>query len=232
MINSKMIWFQPKFLWFLVLAYSMIIILSNWFYPRSMMIFGLNINAGMLLTTPAFFISALITEVYGYQHMRQTIWCACLFNVLLIVYAHIVVHMPNPTYPTNNSQFDTLLTPNLKFFCASTVSYFGSQPVNAWLIAKLKKDAIHFRFLSATLISIGTGHIIFNLFFLNGKIISPTLFINFLLLLLGTPTFIYLAKKLKQIEKLDIYDTKINFNLFSLKAEYGINDNKFTTGKN
>ncbi len=48
-IDSKLISTQPKYLWFLTLTYSMVIVLANWFDPRLINIFGLNTDAGTLI---------------------------------------------------------------------------------------------------------------------------------------------------------------------------------------
>lgn len=43
----------------------------------------------------------------------------------------------------------------------------------------------------------------------------------------GFPISIKLAKRLKKIEKLDIFDTNTSFTIFSLDSDYKESDNKF-----
>ncbi len=52
-------------------------------------------------------------------------------------------------------------------------------------------------------------------------------FIKVVIEFLGLPISIRLAKKLKTLETLDIYDKRTNFNLFSLEAIYTEKDNQF-----
>ena len=40
---------HPKYLWFLTLSYSMVIVLANWFDPRLIRLFGLDTDAGTLI---------------------------------------------------------------------------------------------------------------------------------------------------------------------------------------
>ncbi len=73
---------HPKYLWFLILSYSMIIAISNWFDARLVDIFGMVISPGALIFPITFLLSDTITEVYGYKHARRAIWSAFLFNVI------------------------------------------------------------------------------------------------------------------------------------------------------
>src|SRR5262245_18687209 len=111
--ESKATKSQPDWLWFLTLTYAMVIELTNWFDPRLINI-GLDTDAGTLIFPLTFLLSDLITEVYGYKYARRAIWCGFLFNALFIIYGQIVIHMPSPSYPTNNDMFDTLLTTNIR----------------------------------------------------------------------------------------------------------------------
>src|SRR3990167_4672910 len=122
---------QPKFLWFLTLTYSMVIVLANWFDPRLIKIFGLTTDAGTLIFPLTFLLSDLITEVYGYKNARRAIWCGFLFNALFILYGQLVIHMPSPDYHTNNAMFDTLLATNVRIIIASCLSYLISEPLNS-----------------------------------------------------------------------------------------------------
>ena len=44
---------------------------------------------------------------------------------------------------------------------------------------------------------------------------------------LGIPLSVYLAKKLKKAEQLDIYDRHTKFGIFSLDTDYVVSDNEF-----
>ena len=237
--GSKNIELHPKYLWFLILAYSMIVILANWYAPQFIDISSVDINAGMLMSTPAFLLSGLITEVYGYKYARRAIWCGFLFNVLLIIYGQVVIYMPSPDYPTNNALFNALLATNIKFFFASSISYLCSEPLNSYLIAKLKikmpNRYIVIRFALSIIAAASIGNIIFSFIGFYGKMSSTNLisfmitmlFIKGCILLIGLPVFIYISNKLKKFEELDIYDRETNFNIFSFKVNYSAMDNEF-----
>ncbi|MDX2164880.1 MAG: hypothetical protein SFW07_05630, partial [Gammaproteobacteria bacterium] len=56
-------------------------------------------------------------------------------------------------------------------------------------------------------------------------------FIKVIIEILGLPISIRLSKLLKRKEKLDIYDKRTNFNIFSLDTKYTEIDNEFFKNK-
>ncbi len=69
----------PKYLGFLTLAYTVLLLLANWFDPRLIQLFGFTTDAGTLIFPLTFLLSDLITEVYGYKYTRRAIWCGFCF---------------------------------------------------------------------------------------------------------------------------------------------------------
>lgn len=238
-VESNVIQLKPNFLWFLTLTYAMVIVLANWFDPRLIKILGLTTDAGTLIFPLTFLLSDLITEVYGYKHARRAIWCGFLFNLLFIVYGQIVIHMPSPDFPTNNQMFDTLLGTNIRIIFASGISYLISEPLNSYVMAKLKIKThgryLGIRFLSSTVVASGTDSFIFSVIAFYGVMSNLNLlyliltmwFIKVVIEFFGLPISIRLTKKLKQSEKLDIYDKRTNFNIFNLDTNYVEKDNEF-----
>src|SRR3989338_1991520 len=103
---------HPKYLWFLILSYSMIIAISNWFDARLVEIFGMVVSPGALIFPITFLLSDMITQVYGYKHARRAIWSAFLFNVIFIAYGQILIHLPSPDFSIDNAVFNKLIAVN------------------------------------------------------------------------------------------------------------------------
>lgn len=237
--EAKIIKVQPKFLWFLVVSYCVVILLANWFDPRLVSFFGLTTDAGTLIFPLTFLLSNLITEVYGYKHARRAIWCGFLFNIIFILYGQLIIHLPSPSYPTHNAMFDTILALNARIIFASTISYFISEPLNSFVMAKLKIKMqgrhLGLRFILSTVLASGIDSFIFGFIAFYGmmnlehliSLILTMWLIKVFIEIIGLPFSIKLTHKLKKIEELDIYDKKTKFNLFSLEAEYTVKENKF-----
>lgn len=229
----------PKYLWFLILCYAMIIVLANWFDARLIHIFGLNTDAGTLVFPLTFLLCDLITEVYGYKQARRAIWCGFLFNAIFILYGQVVIHLPGPSYATQNALFDAILATNTRIIFASTISYFVSEPVNSLIIAKLKIKMhgknMAARFVLSTIAASGLDSLVFGTLAFYGTMNNSNLItliltmwlIKVVVEIVGLPLSIYLTNKLKKAEQLDIYDENTKFNIFSLNASYTAQNNAY-----
>lgn len=231
---------QPKYLWFLVLSYTMVMVLANWFDVRLVQIFSLNTDAGTLIFPLTFILSDLITEIYGYQHARRAIWCGFLFNSIFILYGQFVTSLPSPEYAViNNRKFDEMLSMNSRIIIASMSSYLCSEPLNSLVMAKLKiiykGRMLPIRYIASTFLASGVDSLIFGVIAFAGLITNKNLMnliatmwlLKALIELIGLPISLFMTQKLKKIECLDIYDKKTNFSLFCLRVNYTERDNQY-----
>lgn len=237
--KQKEIRIYPKYLWFLMLSYTMVIAFANWFDGRLVTVFGLVTDAGTLIFPLTFLLSDMITEVYGYKHARRAIWCGFLFNLFFIIYGQIVIHMPNPDFPTSNKMFDTILAFNFRIIIASFISYLCSEPLNSLIMAKMKiftnGRLMWLRFISSTIGSAALDSVIFTVIAFYGTMNSGNLIeliivmwlIKVIIEFAGLPFSIRLANKLKKLENLDIYDKWTRFNIFKLEAVYEPDNNEY-----
>jgi queuosine precursor transporter len=230
---------QPRFLWFLTLSYTMILVFANLFDPRLVNIFGWVTDAGTLIFPLTFLLSDLITEVYGYKHARHAIWIGFFFNALFILYGQIVIHMPNPPYASHNDIFTTLFAMDARIMVASGLSYLCAEPLNSYVLAKLKIRTrgrfMSLRFVSSTIASSGVDSFIFGVLAFYGTMSNANLLVLILTMWMvkvimevcGLPISLRLAKRLKVIEQMDIYDFDTKFTLFSLEYKYTPRQNKY-----
>jgi len=222
-----------------MLSYTMVLAFANWFDFRLVNIFGLTTDAGTLIFPLSFILSDMITEVYGYKHARLAIWTGFLFNIIFLAYAFIVIHLPNPKFPTHNAMFATIIALDSRIIIASIISYLVAEPLNSFIMAKLKIKmcgrAMSLRFLLSTFIAAGFDSFIFGIIAFYALINNAhllTLILTMWLIkvtieFLGLPLAVCLAKRLKSLERIDIYDYKTKFNIFSLNGIYTPKDNKW-----
>jgi|SRR5579885_2346488 uncharacterized integral membrane protein (TIGR00697 family) len=232
---------QSNALWLLTLTYSMVIVIANWFDARLIKLAGLVTDAGTLIFPLTFLLSDLITEVYGYKHARRAIWCGFFFNAIFIAYGQLIIHLPSPDFAANNAMFDTLLAMNVRILLASAISYLVAEPLNSLIMAKLKISMhgkhMGVRFVASTIAASAVDSLLFGTIAFYGTmsddnlihLIATMWLIKVGIETAGLPVSISLAKKLKQAEKIDMYDNHTHFNLFTLDTDYSAEDNAFVT---
>jgi len=231
---------QPRFLWFFILCFAMAIALVNWFDARMIRLFFVDTDAGALVFPLTFLLSDLMTEVYGYKRARLAIWCGLLFNFFYIGYGYLITLFPSPAYSiAHNAAFDAMMVLNTRVIIASTLTYLVSEPLNSYIMAKLKIKTqgkyMGFRFFAASFISSGVDSAMFGALAFSGIMGSKELILLILTMwfikvateFFGIPLSVYLAKKLKKAEQLDIYDRRTQFGIFSLDSTYASSDNEF-----
>lgn len=223
---------QPRLLWLLIVSYVVCLVMANWFDVRLVHIFGLDTDAGTIIFPLTFIVANLITEVYGYKQARRAIWVGFVFNLLFLLYGQLIIHLPSPAYAEYNQAFDEIFHLNSRIIFASIVSYFCAEPLNTYTLAKLKTQLdgrmLPVRFVSSTALAAGVDSFIFTSIafsqYLNHHqalaIACGMWLMKVVIETVGLPLSTYLAIRLKEYERLDIYDKDTQFTLFSLNAEY------------
>lgn len=226
-----------KVLWFLVMTYTVTILLANWFDVRMVQIGPFMTDAGTLIFPLSFIISDTITEVYGYKETRRAIWCGFFFNTLFLVYGSLVTHLPSPSVAPFNREFDTLMNFEWRIIIASVISYFCAEPLNAYIMAKLKLrwQGRHMaaRFVSSTLFASAIDTTVFTTVAFYGLMPTESLIIMALTMwlikvaieVLGLPFSLRLARYLKKVEGRDIFDRRTQFGMWHWEANYSAEDN-------
>lgn len=236
---TKALQIKPKVLWFLTMAYAMVLIFANIFDARLVQVGGVLTDAGTVIFPLTFLLADVMTEVYGYKHTRRAIWCGLLFSLLFVAYGQLITHLPSPDFATQNALFDTMFKINERVILASFLSYICAEPLNSVLIAKLKmKLAGRYmagRFVFSTVIASAVDSTIFTFLAFYGtlrqdhlwQLILTMWLIKVAIEILGLPLSVWLSNKLKRVEALDVYDKDTRFNIFSLNVTYATENNAF-----
>ncbi|MBS0351645.1 MAG: queuosine precursor transporter [Proteobacteria bacterium] len=235
---------SSKYLWFLTLAYSMTLAISNWFNARLVFIFHKTISPGALIFPLTFLVADIITEVYGYKYMRKAIWAALLFNIIFWGYGQLIIHLPSPAYSVDNAAFDKFLAVDGRVIAGSFIAYLISEPLNSFILAKIKVwmkgEYMGIRFVASTVLAAGLDTLFFTFIaFYKSLGIDNLLVLGFniwvfkvAIEILGLPISIRLAKFIKKKEEVDMYDTHTQFNIFKLESKYQAGDNKYPPTQN
>lgn len=228
---------STKVLWFLVMAYTVTILLANWFDIRMVQLGPFITDAGTLIFPLSFILADTITEVYGYKETRRAIWCGFLFNLLFLGFGALVTHLPSPDVAPYNREFDSLMSIEWRIIVASIISYFCAEPMNAYVMAKLKLrwQGRHMaaRFVSSTVLASIMDTTLFTTIAFYGMMPNHVLFtvaatmwlIKVAVEIVGLPFSVRLARYLKSVEGRDIFDRHTQFGLLHWEVEYQTEDN-------
>lgn len=231
---------KSRFLSLLMVIYGIIILAANWYDPRFIKIFWFEVDSGTLVFPLTNILLDMITEVYGYKHARLAIWCGFLFNLIIVSLGQITAHWPS-THLYNVLAYQHFLLFDGRIILASFISYFATEGLSAYVLAKLKillkGRHMALRFIGSTAIGYLIDVMVFCLIAFSGlmsfKAILTIMLTSWIMMagieMLFLPLTVSLTKKLKRTEKLDIYDQQTRFNLLSLEHNYTKAHNKFSS---
>ncbi len=208
--------------------------LVNWLDVEFVRALDVVTTAATIFISCSFCILILITEIYGYKLARLAIWWNVLLNILLIILGEQLTIIPGSSLTLYNN----IVVSSTKLILASVVAAFFSQHVNAYLQAKMKinmKDDLVSRFILPAILSSGLDSLLVNAIAFYKtmnthhmiSIVTSVWFTKMFIILMTTPILVKLSKKLKSIEKIDIYDINTQFNPFATESRYTSADNFF-----
>lgn len=239
MNSDKLSFFgRARYLDIFLISYVMIFTFSNWFDSRIIKIFGLVTGSGAVIFPFTYLLSDLITEVYGYKNARFAVWISLLFSFIFIIYGWLV-NAISPHLNKTDEIFDLFLSINARIFLVSIVCFLLTEQLNSYLVAKLKilfsGSLVGFRFIISIMLAHFINAIIFCVGAFYGSMSNDDLLFfiknSWLIMvsieLAAIPLAVRLSKKMKKLEKMDIYDRNTNFNLFLLDKKYADKDNNY-----
>ena len=190
-------------------------------------------GAGNIFFPISYIFGDILTEVYGYAKARKVIWVGFGAMIFATAMSQIIISLP----PDNAEPFNETLQPALvtvfgttwRVVIGSMVAFWVGDFINAYIMAKLKivtaGKHLWSRTISSTIFGQAADSLIFYPIAFYGIWDSETLLkiilFNFsfkvLIEILMTPATYLVVNRLKRTEHSDHYDSKTNFNPFSLK---------------
>lgn len=206
--------------------------------------FFINFPAALAFFPLTYFFDDVLTEVYGFKMSRLIIWGGLACSAIITLCTGIAVHLPaSPVWDINThhgaSAYKLIFSGSSRIFLASTLAYFCGEFLNSMILAKLKVltagKYFPFRIMSSTALGAGIDSIIFcNIAFLAimpQSIIWEMVLTQYLFKLtyefVMLPISYALVSYLKNIDKIDYYDTHTKFTPFSLSLLDYSGSNKY-----
>jgi uncharacterized integral membrane protein (TIGR00697 family) len=222
-----------KYYTLLVMMYSSLLIVSVLLDYKFISIGGFLASTATFLISSTFFLSDVITEVYGYQRGKQVIWSGiiCLITIATIAYA--LKNLPTPTrYAEYGHAYEIILSLLFRASFANAVAIAVGSIFNVYFISKwkvlVKGKYFWLRSLGSSIIG-ESFYTIFVVSLVNIGIISFKEILQIFLvsycyklvfdLIAVTPASL-LARFLKRSEGVDVYDFPKKFTSSKYSNKY------------
>lgn len=216
---------NDKVLILLAMAFSAIVIISNFTSSRLVEVFGFTMT-GALFYPLTYFIANTITEVYGFKKMRLILFISVALNLLLALNIWFITSIMPAPYCSGCKEFDLVTHEILSLTVASIVSFMLGTYINSYLLARMKTKlsySLAKRLFLSTIVAIIIDSSLFVILafgpwkgFSSIRLILEIIAEKFCYeILLLYPTILF-CRYIKALSKTDIYDFATNFSLFRL----------------
>jgi queuosine precursor transporter len=219
-----------KYLDTLVLAFVVVLLVSNLVAQKVCRLGPLTISGAELLFPITYIFGDVFTEVYGYQASRRAIWIGFFASALLSAAGALAVALPPDPGWHNQQAFETVFGLVPRFVAASLIAYWVGEFANAFVLARLKVLTrgrwLWTRTIGSTIVGQGCDTLLVMVISFGGLVSNNTLIrltlssylIKVVYETLATPITYVGVAWLKRQEGVDVFDTQTDFNPFALRS--------------
>ncbi|MSR87074.1 VUT family protein [Candidatus Peribacteria bacterium] len=230
-----------KYLDLVMAAFVTILLISNIASSAKIIDWGMNIggiplafDAGTLMFPLIYIFGDILTEVYGYRQSRRVIWVGFAAAALMSGCFWVIQHLPGEAQwqgYAGDAAYGAILggVSSGGIIVASLTAYFLGEFSNSYILAKMKVATegkhLWMRTIGSTVVGEGldtTGFVLIATLFgvfpweLFWTLVLTNYIFKVAVEVVFTPVTYTVVGFLKRAEQEDYYDTKTNFNPFSL----------------
>lgn len=207
------------------------LLVTNIVAGRLIQLFGMTLTADLFLFPITYIFGDVLTEVYGFQRARLTIWLGFAANLLMALLFMFIITLPYPEFWEHNNAYNTVLGFTPRLVAASLAAYFCGEFTNSVILSKMKLITrgrwLWTRTIGSTIAGEGIDTFVF-MFIAFGGTYSWPIFISMTLAqylwkvgyeVAATPLTYLFVGWLKKKEGIDTFDQGVKYNPFKLKVE-------------
>ena len=207
----------------IAMLFVALLIISNIVAAKLITFFNFVLPAGILTFPLAYVINDVLTEVYGYEKARSTIWTGFVCLAILSITTYIAVALPFPPFWHTQKEFETTLGLVPRIAIASLCAYVVGSLLNSYVMSRMKvlTEGRHLwtRTIGSTIVGEGADSVIFNLVaFLGvfqltdlGLIMLSGFTLKVAYEIIATPLTYAVVAWLKRYEEEDKFDIDIKY---------------------
>lgn len=214
-----------RYLDFLILAFVVVLLISNLIAAKITPIGPFEVSAAQLLFPITYIFGDIFTEVYGYAASRRAIWRGFFASVLMAAMGLFAIWLPPAPEWKNQAAFETVFGVVPRIVAGSLLAFWFGEFANSYTMAKLKLLTrgrwLWTRTVASTVVGQGIDTVIVISFIFYDQplgrivklIISGYLF-KVVYEVLATPLTYLVVNFLKRREGLDTFDQGTDFSPF------------------
>lgn len=204
------------------------LLITNIVAGRLIHLFGMTLTADLFLFPITYIFGDVLTEVYGFQRARLTIWIGFAANLLMALMFMFIITLPYPDFWEHNNAYNTVLGFTPRLVLASLIAYFVGEFSNSIVLSKMKLFTggrhLWTRTIGSTIVGEGLDTFVFMLIAFSGLYSWP-IFLSMTMAqylwkvgyeILATPLTYIFVGWLKKKEGIDTFDRKVKYNPFKL----------------
>lgn len=202
------------------------LLVANTVAVKIVMIAGFAIPAGILCFPIAYIVNDVLTEVYGYQRAKSTIWWGFICLAFMTIIYYLATIIKSAGFWDNQEAFESIFNLIPRIALGSLIAFLIGSLINSVIMSKMKVKMkgknLWMRTIGSTILGEGADSIIFNIvafagIFAIGDLLTIILS-GFLLKtayeVIATPLTYIVVGYLKKKEEEDKYDVGINYRPF------------------
>ena len=229
---------QYRYYDLIMAAFAVVLVCSNLIGPGKItevhapLLGALTFGAGIMFFPISFIFGDILTEVYGYAASRRVIWVGFICLAFASLMAWVIVALPPAPDWHDQPAYQSVFGSTARIAIASLVSFAAGEFVNSFVLAKMKILTqgrwLWSRTIGSTIFGEAVDTILFFplAFYSSGEfpdaMMSQIVLAQFtakvLVEVAFTPVTYKIVAFLKRAENEDYYDTKTDFNPFTLET--------------
>lgn len=214
---------------YIVALFVSFLLISNIASTKILSLWIFTFDGGTLLFPLTYIFGDILTEVYGFKKAKKAIWIGFFCAALMTIIFAIVQFLPSASGWENQTAFELILGMAPRIVLASLVAYLAGSFTNSIILAKMKLITKGKYLWSRTIGSTIAGEFVDTTLFctiaffgiLNTDLLIAVIISNYFfkvgIEIIFTPLTYKIINWLKRKEQIDPFDTKTNFNPFSIK---------------
>lgn len=206
--------------------YITLILISNILAGRLIAIGSISLTGAVIVFPFIYILSDIFTEVYGFNKNKKTIWLSFMCNLIMVLVFMVVLKLPYPDTFKNSKEYNLVLGTTPRNLVASLAGFLFGNFLNSIIMSKLKVitkgKLLALRTITSTIFGETIDTIIFITIAFWGQfsnkilllmIINQAIF-KILIEIIATPITYKTINRVKKIEREDVYDNDIKYNIF------------------